>query len=329
VLVRATQPARREPRIGDTAAVPTPDAAPSPRSRASAAGVAPATATRPPAAPQKIFALRVTAPASTPFGGRALREAITAEGLEYGRYKVFHRLHTDGEPVFSLASLKEPGTFDPATMDGASFRGVAMFAVLPGPVAPGQAFDALIEAARAIADRLGGVLQDDRGRELREQIDHHNYRYYVLDDPEDLRRAVRRADARAAAARDAIIRSLPIPIRPPSAWPARLRRVPRSCTPCRCSRSTTHSPSRTSSTSTGACASGSTSSAWRIRAEPKIDGLAISLRYEHGRLVQAATRGDGTRGEDVTANVRTIRSVPLRCAAGTGPKCSRCAARST
>jgi cell division protein ZipA len=166
VLVRATQSARREPRIGDTAAVPTPDAASPPRSRASAAGVAPSTATRPPAAPQKIFALRVTAPASTPFGGRALREAIMAEGLEYGRYKVFHRLHTDGEPVFSLASLKEPGTFDPATMDGASFRGVAMFAVLPGPVAPGQAFDALIEAARAIADRVGGVLQDDRGAVL-------------------------------------------------------------------------------------------------------------------------------------------------------------------
>jgi DNA ligase (NAD+) len=52
--------------------------------------------------------------------------------------------------------------------------------------------------------------------------------------------------------------------------------------------------------------------------EPKVDGLAINLTYENGRLVRAATRGDGRTGEDVTHNVRTIRTVPERLADGTG-----------
>ncbi|GMT97003.1 NAD-dependent DNA ligase LigA [Corallococcus caeni] len=57
--------------------------------------------------------------------------------------------------------------------------------------------------------------------------------------------------------------------------------------------------------------------------EPKLDGLAISLRFEGGRFIQGATRGDGTTGEDVTANLRTIKSLPLELFPQDGVKVPR------
>ncbi len=55
-------------------------------------------------------------------------------------------------------------------------------------------------------------------------------------------------------------------------------------------------------------------------AEPKIDGLSMSLRYEGGELVTAATRGDGAEGEDVTANIRTLEDVPKKLKGRNVPK---------
>jgi cell division protein ZipA len=115
---------------------------------------------------QRIVAIRVTAPSPSRFEGSLLQEALAAEGFEFGRYQVFHRLDKAGQPVISLASLREPGTFDPATMAGAAYAGVALFSVLPGPLPAQQVFEELLVAGRSLAGRLGGNMQDDRGAPL-------------------------------------------------------------------------------------------------------------------------------------------------------------------
>ena len=112
---------------------------------------------------QRIVALRVVAPLPSRFEGSLLAEALAEERFEFGRYQIFHRNDEAGRALISLASLREPGTFDPATMAGSAYAGVALFAVLPGPLSAQQAFEELLSVARSLASRLGGHVQDDRG----------------------------------------------------------------------------------------------------------------------------------------------------------------------
>jgi DNA ligase (NAD+) len=150
-----------------------------------------------------------------------------------------------------------------------------------------------------------------RVAELREQIRRHDHRYYVLDDPEisDARYDALLAELRELEAAHPALLTADSPTQrvggaPLGAFGTVVHEVPMLSLDNAFEEGDVVDFDR------------------RVRerldvesvdysAEPKIDGLAISLRYEDGRLAQAATRGDGTRGEDVTANVRAIRSVPL------------------
>jgi len=122
-------------------------------------------ATRKPQA-QKIVALRIVAAGGGVFEGAQLLEALKTDNFVFGRYQIFHRLDESGRAIVSLASLKEPGTFDPDNMPGMDFRGIALFTVVPGPLSGVRAFDELIVTARALATALGGQLQDERGAPL-------------------------------------------------------------------------------------------------------------------------------------------------------------------
>src|SRR5687768_6768277 len=150
-----------------------------------------------------------------------------------------------------------------------------------------------------------------RVRELREQIEHHNYRYHVLDDPEvsdaEYDRLMRELQALEEQHPDLVTPDSPT------------QRV--GATPVSELQEVVHARPMLSLDNAFADED-VVAFDRRVRerledveqieysAEPKLDGLAISFRYESGRLVQAATRGDGLRGEDVTHNVRTIKAVP-------------------
>lgn len=118
---------------------------------------------------QKIVSLRICALGDDQWSGKRLVDALELQGLAFGRYQVFHRNHVDGRSLFCVASLIEPGTFDPDAMLDQEFRGITAFAVLPGPLEPVQTVEALIATARRLAESLTGMVQDGRGVPLSPQ----------------------------------------------------------------------------------------------------------------------------------------------------------------
>ncbi|MCW8890435.1 MAG: NAD-dependent DNA ligase LigA [Sedimenticola sp.] len=153
----------------------------------------------------------------------------------------------------------------------------------------------------------------NRAAELREQINLHNYRYYVLDDPQvpdsEYDRLMRELQALEARYPSLITPESPtqrVGGQPLEGFGEVQHQVPmlsldNAFTDQEMMEFDRRVRERLVATDVV-----------HYVAEPKLDGLAISLRYENGVLVQAATRGDGSQGEDVTQNVRTIPSVPLR-----------------
>ncbi len=154
---------------------------------------------------------------------------------------------------------------------------------------------------------------------LRHEINVHNHRYYVLDAPvvsdAEFDRLMSELAALEEANPDLITPDSPtqrVGVAPLAAFGSvRHAVVMRSLNNAFEAQDVEAFDRRNAETlvSAGLLAAGA---AVRYMAELKFDGLAVSLRYEDGRLVQAATRGDGQTGEDITANVRTVRSVPLR-----------------
>jgi cell division protein ZipA len=151
------------------AGVQRPPPAPAPPPREALPGLpasAAPTVEWPPDDKRQIVAVRLIAPMPERFAGRSLRQALAAEGFVLGRFAIFHKPDESHRAVLSAASLTRPGTFDADTMDSQHYGGLSLFAVLPGPKAPPQAFDELVFTARSLNERLHGVLQDEQGSPL-------------------------------------------------------------------------------------------------------------------------------------------------------------------
>ncbi len=119
---------------------------------------------KPPAAPapEKIITLFLQARDNHIITGVELLDASLKSGLVFGSHDIFHRINEeDLEPVFSMANLIKPGTFDKTAWNTMEIRGVTMFMTLPGPKNALDAWDSMLATSRRLAELLHADLLDD------------------------------------------------------------------------------------------------------------------------------------------------------------------------
>jgi len=157
------------------------------------------------------------------------------------------------------------------------------------------------------------TVEEARVEELRRLIEHHAYRYHVLDDPEiaDVGYDALYDELQALEEANPELITDDSPTRRVGAAPAAGFTKVEHLAPMGSLEKVT-TPEALEKWAADVRKRLGTDEPVAYVIEPKIDGSAISLVYEHGVLVRAATRGDGFRGEDVTANVRAVDAVPLR-----------------
>ena len=112
--------------------------------------------------PEKIITLFLQARDNHIITGVELLDASLKSGMVFGAHDIFHRMHEDDvEPVFSMANLTKPGTFDKTIWNTIEIRGVTMFMMLPGPKNALDAWDSMLATSRRLAELLHADLLDD------------------------------------------------------------------------------------------------------------------------------------------------------------------------
>jgi DNA ligase (NAD+) len=153
----------------------------------------------------------------------------------------------------------------------------------------------------------------ERARQLRELLDHHNYRYHALDDPEvpdaeydRLMVELRKLESQFPQLQSPDSPTMRVGAAPVAAFGTVKHAI------AMLSLDNAFSADEVRDFDRRVRERIARTGPIRYAAEPKLDGLAISARYERGVFVQGATRGDGETGEDITQNLRTIKALPLK-----------------